>query len=177
MRGSSKLETSLNSERSISATSSLVIDEPLFQFITINPPTNRMLTTVATIRTRRERIATTNLIVLVDCGDFFVRDVLVSDRNLGMDRAGFARAGSLFGVASEPVEFATRGSAAGSIATKVIGSVAGVSFGGVAAEIDDNTTAEHHSGSTSKFGSDSDTASSRKTRMSLREIGVGPGKL
>lgn len=177
MRGSSKPETSLNSERSISATSSLVIDEPLFQVITINPQTNRTLTTVATIRTRRERSASTNFLVLDDGGDFFVRDVLVSDRNLDVDRVGFDGTGSRFGVASESVELAARGSAAGSIATKVIGSVARVSIGSVAAEIEDNTAAEHHSGSISNFGSDSDTASSRRTRMSLREIGLGLGKL
>ena len=101
MRGSSKPETSLNSERSISATSSLVLDEPLFQFITIKPQTNRTLTTVATIRTRRERNAATNFIVLVERVDFFVRDVLDSNRSLGVDRAGFAGTGSTFGAASE----------------------------------------------------------------------------
>lgn len=154
-----------------------MLDEPLFQFITINPHTNKTLTTVAKIRTRRERIASTNRIVLVDCGDFFVFDVLVSDRNLGVDRAGFAGTRSLFGAASKGATFAARGSVAGSIAIEVIGSVARVSLGSVAEEIDDNTASEHHSGSISNFGSDSDTASSRKTRMSLREIDLGLGKL
>jgi hypothetical protein len=177
MRGSSNPDASLNSERSISAISSLDPDGAFFQFNTISPQTNKTLTTVATIRTRRDRNTSTNLVVLVDCGGFFVREVLVSDRNLDVVRAGFTGTGSHFGVASESEELVGRGSAAGSTDFKRIASVACVPFGSVGAEIEDNTAAEHHSGSISKFDSDSDTVSSRKTRMSLRVIGVGLGKL
>ena len=67
MCGSSNPDVLLNSERSISVISSPEPDGPLFQFITTNPQTNKTLTTVATIRTRRDRNATTNLIVVVDC--------------------------------------------------------------------------------------------------------------
>lgn len=175
MRGSSNPDVLLNSERSISSTSSPETDGPLFQFNTINPQTNKTLTTVATIRTRRDRNAANNLTTLVDRGDDF--DFFVSERNLDVDRAGLTGTGSLFGVASDSEEFTASGSAAGSTDGKAIGSVACVSLGSAVAEMEDNTAAEHHSGSNSKFDSASDTASSRTTRMSLREIGLGPGKL
>lgn len=177
MCGSSNPDVLLNSERSISVISSPEPDGPLFQFSTINPQTNKTLTTVATMRARRDRNAVISLIALVDCGDFFGRDVLDSDRNLELGRAGFAGTGSFCGAASESEELVAKGSATGSTDCDWIGSVAGVSFGPAVAEIDDNTAAEHHSGSISKFDSASDTASSRKTRMSLREIGLRPGKL
>lgn len=167
----------MNSERSISVISSPEPDGPLFQFSAINPQTNKTLTTVATIRTRRDRNAVNNLTTLDDCGGFFGREVLVSDRNLDVDLAGFTGTGSLFGVASESEELVARGSATGSTDSEAIGSVAGVSFGSAVAEIDDNTASEHHSGSISKFDSASDTVSSSKTRMSLREIGLRSGKL
>lgn len=177
MCGSSKPDTLLNSARSISVMSSPELGEALFQFSTTSPQTNKTLTTVATIRTRRDRKAASNLFALAGCGVFFSRDVLASDRDLDVDPVGFAGKGLLVGVVSESDEFVTSGAAAGSIATKVIGSVAPASFGCAATEIEDNTAAEHHSDSISNFGDDSDTASSRKTRMSPREIGRGLGKL
>ena len=169
MRGSSNPVGLPNSERSSSAMSSPVPDEPLFQFITISPQTKTTLTTVATIRRGRDRNAATSLIVMVECGDCFVRGVLASDRDLTADRAGFSGAGTLFGAVSNSVKFAGTASVAGSVTGELIGT-------GMA-EIEDNTATEHHSGSNSKFDSDSDTASSRKTRMSPRMIGLEPGKL
>lgn len=164
--------------------SSPELGEPLFQFSTISPQTNKTLTAVATIRTRRDRNAENNLFALDDCGNFFGREVLVSDLAFNVDRTGFTGTGSLFGVAAISEELIARGSAVGSTDCEVIGSVACAAFGPVvvfgsvvAEEIDDNTASEHHSGSISKFDSASDTASSRKTRMSLREIGGEPGKL
>lgn len=177
MRGSSNPDGLLKSERSISVISSPELGEPLFQLSTMSPQTNKTLTTVATIRTRRDRNAVTNLIVLVDCGDFLDLGVLLSDRAFDVDLAGFTGTGSLFGVASDSDESVARGSAAGSTDGKTNGSVACVSFGWSTAEIDDNIASEHHSGSISRVGNASDTASSRKTRMSLREIGLAPGKL
>ena len=177
IRGSSNPAVLLKSERSNSVISSPELGEPLFQLNTISPQTNKTLTTVATIRRRRDRNAVTNFIVLVDCGDFLDLGVLLSDRAFDVDRAGFTGTGSLFGVASESDEIVARGSAVGSSDSKTNGSVAGVSFGSADAEMEDNTASEHHSGSISRFGNASDTASSRKTRMSLREIGLAPGKL
>lgn len=177
MCGSSNPDVLLKSERSNSVSSSPEFDEPLFQFSAISPQTNKTLTTVATIRTRRERKAVNKLIALADGGDFFGRDVLVSERNLDVDRTGFSGTGSFFGVASETEELTTRGSATGSTDRKRTGSAACESPGTVVAEIDDNTASEHHSGSIFNFDSASDTAISRKTKMSLREIGGGFGKL
>ncbi len=136
---------------------------PFFQFSTISPQTNMTLMTVVTIRTRRDRNAASNLFALVGCGVFFSRDVLASERDLDVDPIDFAGKRLLVGVASESDDFVASGSAASSIATKVIGSVVRASSGSAAAEIEDNTAAEHHSGSISNFGDDSDTASSRKT--------------
>lgn len=177
MCGSSNPDVLLNSERSNSVSSSPKFDEPLFQFSAISPQTNKTLTMVATICTRRERKAVNKLIALTDGADVFGRDVLVSERNLDVDRAGFTGTESLFGVVSETEEFAARGLATGSTDRERTGSTDCVLPGTVVSEIEDNTASEHHSGSISKFDSASDTAISRKTKMSLREIGGGFGKL
>ncbi|GDY06886.1 hypothetical protein LBMAG52_03720 [Planctomycetia bacterium] len=100
-----------------------------------------------------------------------------SARELAVVREGFTGTGSLFSVALESDELVVRDSATGSITSELTGSADCVSFGSVVVEIEDNTAAEHHSGSISNFGSDSDTASSGTTSMSLREIGVGLVKL
>ncbi len=171
MRGSSKPERSVNSERSVSEILLVEPDVPLCQFSTMSPQMKMALMTVVTIRTRRDRNAANNLFALVGCSVFLSRG------DLDVDPVGFAGKGSLVGAVFKLEDFVASGPAASSIATKVIGSVVRASSGSATTEIEDNTAAEHHSGSISNFGDDLDTASSRKTRMSLREIGRRTGKL
>ncbi len=177
MRGSSNPDTLLNSARSISVISSSEPGVLFFKFSVTIPQMNKTLTTVDTIRTRRDRNAASNLFALAGCGIFFSRDVLASGRDLDVPPVGFVGKRLLIRVISESAEFVANGAATVSIATNVVGSSVPASFSSADSKIEDNTAAEHHSGSISNFDDDSDTASSCKTKMPLRKIGRNPGKL
>lgn len=100
MCGSSKLDTSLNSDKSKSVTSSPECFEPLFQFSTSSPQTTKMLATVAAIRSRRDRNIPTQRLNRVDLVEFRGCEVLFSVRDCGAICFLCSGAASLIGIAT-----------------------------------------------------------------------------